>query len=217
MANWDRVGSANAECISGFRVNHLVGLQVITTTSGTQLSAVCRYGAFDEGIRTHADAAYVNVRDAAAESWLLSCGCWVSADIQVNFWITPSEANLDSQSGGLVVYKRGAPDSWDFAMYNNGEGEAARTAFVEGAENVTVPHRQNRAGEPISSLTIENNSSCGLQSSSIPTFSIGPTKQGSKLATKTGESTSRSFTASAKPPSCSNRGIIIHKIKMIQT
>ena len=161
-----------------------------------------RYGPFDEGIRTHADAAYVNVRNAAAESWCLLGECCVH--IQVNFWITPSEANLDPRSGGLVVYKRGAPDSWDFAKYNNGEGEAARTAFVQGAENVTVPHRQNRAGTPIASLTIENNSSFGLQLSSIPTFSIGPTKQGSNRATKTGESTSRSFTASAKAPNYNN-------------
>ena len=72
-------------------------------------------------IATHADAAAINVK----------------------FWITPDDANLDSDSGGLVVYKREAPLEWDFAKYNNDQDSIA--AFIEGCESVTVAHRQNRA------------------------------------------------------------------------
>src|SRR5262249_30271220 len=40
------------------------------------------------------------------------------AAVNVNFWITPDEANLDSQGGGLVVYNVDAPIHWDFHTYN---------------------------------------------------------------------------------------------------
>ncbi|MCS5516925.1 hypothetical protein NWF32_24530 [Pseudomonas qingdaonensis] len=36
----------------------------------------------------------------------------------MNFWITPDEANLDRDSGGLVVYDVEAPSDWDFETYN---------------------------------------------------------------------------------------------------
>ena len=32
-----------------------------------------------------------------------------------NFWITPDEANLDPQGGGLEVWDVEAPLDWDFA------------------------------------------------------------------------------------------------------
>lgn len=44
---------------------------------------------------------------------LLQSGIAVHADsaaVNVNFWITPSDANLDPNSGGLVVYKVKAPE-----------------------------------------------------------------------------------------------------------
>lgn len=66
-----------------------------------------------------------------------------SAAVNLNFWITPDEANLDPESGGLVVYMKEAPREWDFDRYNN-EYEAIE-AFVKDTEAVTVPHRCNRA------------------------------------------------------------------------
>lgn len=36
------------------------------------------------------------------------------AAINVNFWITPEDANLDETSGGLVIYDVDAPIHWDF-------------------------------------------------------------------------------------------------------
>jgi phage pi2 protein 07 len=76
------------------------------------------------GVRTHADDAAVNV----------------------NIWITPDDANLDPDSGGLVVYTAKPPDNWTFQEFN------ANWEFVEenllkpaNFANVTVPYRQNRA------------------------------------------------------------------------
>jgi tetratricopeptide (TPR) repeat protein len=67
------------------------------------------------------------------------------AAVNVNFWITPDEANLDPESGGLVIWDKPAPAEWSFAEINNG-GPLIRN-FLEqsNAKSVTVPHRTNRA------------------------------------------------------------------------
>ena len=77
------------------------------------------------GLNMHADAAAVNV----------------------NFWITPDEANLDPKSGGLIVWNKEAPDEWDFKEYNSEKNEGKIREFLmrHHAEALTVPHRQNRA------------------------------------------------------------------------
>jgi hypothetical protein len=77
------------------------------------------------GLNMHADAAAVNV----------------------NFWITPNEANRNPESGGLVVWNKEAPDDWDFAEYNNDKNKHKIQRFLEdtGAKPITIPHRQNRA------------------------------------------------------------------------
>ena len=40
------------------------------------------------------------------------------AAVNVNFWITPKEANLNPDSGGLVVYDVESPKDWNFNTYN---------------------------------------------------------------------------------------------------
>ena len=69
------------------------------------------------------------------------------AAINVNFWITPDDANLDPKSGGLVIWDKAAPLDWDFAKYNNTDTIAARFEFLAhaGARSVTVPYRSDRA------------------------------------------------------------------------
>ena len=70
------------------------------------------------------------------------------AAINVNFWITPDEANQDPETGGLIVWNKEAPKDWDFQEYNTSEdaGQARITQFLTeaGAEPFAVPHRQNR-------------------------------------------------------------------------
>ena len=77
------------------------------------------------GLNMHADAAAVNV----------------------NFWITPDEANRNTENGGLVVWDKEAPDHWDFAEYNNDKYRHKIQEFLKqsGAKPITIPHRQNRA------------------------------------------------------------------------
>ncbi|HTI66684.1 MAG TPA: tetratricopeptide repeat protein [Caulobacteraceae bacterium] len=75
------------------------------------------------GIRIHADQAAVNV----------------------NFWITPDAANLNPESGGMVIWDAAAPADWEFHRYN-GDDDAVRAFLAEaGSKSITVPHRENRA------------------------------------------------------------------------
>lgn len=78
-----------------------------------------------KGLNMHADAAAVNV----------------------NFWITPDEANLDPEHGGLVVWDKEAPVEWNFKEYNSSRNEPKVREFLRsmGAHAVTIPYRANRA------------------------------------------------------------------------
>ena len=84
-----------------------------------------KYTSQRKGINIHADFAAVNV----------------------NFWITPDEANLDPERGGLIIWDKPAPLEWTFAQYNNpNAGDTIRNYLAEaGAKAITVPHRANRA------------------------------------------------------------------------
>lgn len=67
------------------------------------------------------------------------------AAVNVNFWITPNDANLDPESGGMVIYGVDAPSHWDFETYN-GKIEVIKPFLQRrGATSITVPYRQNRA------------------------------------------------------------------------
>lgn len=83
-----------------------------------------KYDSEYNGIKTHADQAAVNV----------------------NLWLTDDDANLDKDSGGLVVYTAKPPDDWDFVRYNK-DTERVRKEVLEPTNyaNVTVPYRENRA------------------------------------------------------------------------
>ncbi len=70
-----------------------------------------------------------------------------AAAVNVNFWITPDEANLDPDHGGLIVWDKEAPSDWNFKEYNTTGNEPNVRAFLkeQGAQAIAVPYRQNRA------------------------------------------------------------------------
>ena len=83
-----------------------------------------KYDSEYSGISTHADEAAVNV----------------------NIWLTPDDAVLDKDSGGLVVFTAKPPPDANFAEYNQNTKKMIEeiikpTSFA----NVTVPFRYNRA------------------------------------------------------------------------
>lgn len=67
------------------------------------------------------------------------------AAVNVNFWLTPDDANMDAETGGLIVYDVEAPSDWDFNRYN--EHGAAITALLQEkhARAITIPYKANRA------------------------------------------------------------------------
>lgn len=70
-----------------------------------------------------------------------------AAAVNVNFWITADEANLDPSRGGLIVWNKEAPKDWDFSVYNSKAFKPKIMEFLErtGASPVKVPYRENRA------------------------------------------------------------------------
>jgi len=88
---------------------------------------VYRHGNQSEGVAAHTD----------------------EGSVTFNFWITPDEANLDTDSGGLIVYAKDQPYDWDWGRYNALQNtptiKQEIADFLSDAETVTIPHRQNRA------------------------------------------------------------------------
>lgn len=67
------------------------------------------------------------------------------AAVNVNFWITPDDANLDKASGGLVIYDVDAPLEWDFDTYNGRSDIIKPFLRRQQAGALSIPYRQNRA------------------------------------------------------------------------
>ncbi|MGE1153512.1 tetratricopeptide repeat protein [Pseudomonas kitaguniensis] len=67
------------------------------------------------------------------------------AAVNVNFWITPDEANLDKSSGGMLIYDVEAPQDWDFDTYNRQGDRIAAFLEASGAQPLVIPYRCNRA------------------------------------------------------------------------
>jgi hypothetical protein len=67
------------------------------------------------------------------------------AAVNVNFWITPDEANCNPATGGMVVYDLKAPSDWGFRSYNE-EGAKIAALLTERRSNATyIPYKSNRA------------------------------------------------------------------------
>jgi tetratricopeptide (TPR) repeat protein len=81
-----------------------------------------KYDSSMTGIKLHADEAAVNV----------------------NFWITPDEANEDLESGGLVIWDKEAPLDWDFKTFNADQDAIKKFLETSKAKSIRVPHKQNR-------------------------------------------------------------------------
>lgn len=85
--------------------------------------------------------------------WGYKCDCTLpglgvhadAAAVNVNFWITPDEANLDPERGGLRVYTEDAPEEWGFAKFNNDAKTILNYLESVGSVPMRVPYRANRA------------------------------------------------------------------------
>ena len=66
------------------------------------------------------------------------------AAVNVNFWITPKAANLNSLSGGLVVYNTVAPLEWDSKTFNNDTEKILEHLEDNNDEKSVIPYNENR-------------------------------------------------------------------------
>jgi hypothetical protein len=65
--------------------------------------------------------------------------------VTFNFWITPDQANLDPEHGGLTVWDVAAPADWN-SQRTIGDTAGCRAYLARmGAKSVTIPYRANRA------------------------------------------------------------------------
>ena len=67
------------------------------------------------------------------------------AAVNVNFWITPDAANLNPESGGMVIWDVAAPEDWEARTYNGDDATVRAFLAKSGAKSITVPYRTNRA------------------------------------------------------------------------
>lgn len=67
------------------------------------------------------------------------------AKVNLNFWITPDDANLHSESGGLIVYEVPSPPSWSLKDYNRDESAIHEFLKARQSGSRRIPYRCNRA------------------------------------------------------------------------
>jgi tetratricopeptide (TPR) repeat protein len=67
------------------------------------------------------------------------------AAVSVNFWVTPTEANLEPGHGGLVVCRAPPPDDWEIKDYDRDRERVVTFLEQKATDSLVIPYRQNRA------------------------------------------------------------------------
>jgi len=67
------------------------------------------------------------------------------AAVSVNFWVTPSAANLKPGSGGLVVCLPPPPSDWQIKDYDADQAQIVTFLEQNAGKSLVVPYAQNRA------------------------------------------------------------------------
>ena len=68
-----------------------------------------------------------------------------AATVSVNFWVTPTEANLAPARGGLVVCRAPPPDDWEIKDYDADQARIVTFLEQKAVESLVVPYCENRA------------------------------------------------------------------------
>lgn len=67
------------------------------------------------------------------------------AAVSVNFWVTPTQANLNPERGGLVVCLAPPPADWEIRDYDADQGRIVIFLEQNAGSRLVVPYRVNRA------------------------------------------------------------------------
>ena len=87
------------------------------------------------------------------QAWAFKCltgsqGIDVHADsgaVSLNLWLTPDEANMEPDAGGLTVHRALPPEGWAIADYDRDRDRIRDLLDGSAAGAVTVAYAQNRA------------------------------------------------------------------------
>jgi hypothetical protein len=82
-----------------------------------------KYDNKKEGINVHADDASINV----------------------NFWITPDQANLNKKTGGLKIWNKLPPKEWDFEEFNYNSPKIMKMLEAEKITHEIIEYKENRS------------------------------------------------------------------------
>jgi tetratricopeptide (TPR) repeat protein len=63
--------------------------------------------------------------------------------VSANLWITPDDASLDPEAGGMEIWPVRMPEGWDFKQANV-ERDGIRALLAGKGDPIVVPHRCNR-------------------------------------------------------------------------
>lgn len=64
-------------------------------------------------------------------------------EISANLWITPDQASLDPQGGGIEIWPVRMPEDWDF-KHANVKRDGIRNFLAGKGDPIVIPHRCNR-------------------------------------------------------------------------
>lgn len=67
------------------------------------------------------------------------------AAVSVNLWLTPTQANLKPERGGLRVCRTQPPDDWQIRDYDSDRERIVTFLAQEANRSLVVPYRENRA------------------------------------------------------------------------
>ena len=67
------------------------------------------------------------------------------AAVSINFWVTPTDANLNPEHGGLVVCRAPPPEGWEIKDYDIDQARIVTFLEQRADDSLIVPYRQNRA------------------------------------------------------------------------
>ena len=88
------------------------------------------------------------------------CQCWAfkcispgktidvhadAATVSLNFWITPNSANIESETGGMVVYRNETPPEWQLTGYDQDISAIRQFLSEQSDKKVEIPYNENRA------------------------------------------------------------------------
>ena len=87
------------------------------------------------------------------KAWAFKCnnqmkGIKIHADfaaININFWITPDKANLNKNTGGLLIWDKEGPKNWNFDKYNNNHIEIKKFLKRSKSKMKRIKYKSNRA------------------------------------------------------------------------